>query len=390
MVQGGYFIMPKRGENIRKRKDGRWEARIIDFYKDNGKAHYKSIYGESYTAVKTLKKDFDLQKNKDINKKAIFQKSMTDICIEWFNKQKIKLKYSTQAEYYRTIHNHIIPYFKDIEPKNINNKTVQNFIGDKYNDGHGLSAKTICDKVTVLLQIIRYSEKEKYFSAFDYDDIDLPKIQTEEFKILTQEEEKKLDNYLKNNLTLENFGVILTKETGIRIGELCALKLDDLDLEKGTLNINKTIQRVKNLDKDATTKTKIIITAPKSKKSTRIIPLPDSIVVMAKNLYKNYGSDTYILTGTTKYIEPRILQKKFKQLMDDLEIKDITVHSLRHFFATKAVENGFDVKSLSEILGHASVRFTLEKYVRSSFELKRKHMNKMAINYNIDTEKMAS
>ena len=383
--------MPKKGENIHKRKDGRWEARVIDFYKTNGKPHQKSLYGKTYTEVKALKKDFELHKDKHItNKGIIISKNMTDICVEWYNKRKIKLKYSSQTEYYRTVHNHIIPYFKDISPKEITSKTVQKFIDDKYDNGNGLSAKTICDKVTLLLQIIKYAEKEKYISAFDYDDICLPKIEASDFRILTPTEEEKLDSYLKNNLTLENFGIILTKETGIRIGELCALKMGDIDIEKGTLTINKTIQRVKNLDENATSKTKIIITAPKSKKSIRVIPLPDSITNMAKNLYKNYSQDTYILTGTAKYIEPRLLQKRFKKLMEELEIKNITVHSLRHFFATKAVENGFDVKSLSEILGHSSVRFTLEKYVHSSFELKRKHMNKMASGYDVDTEKIAS
>ena len=369
--------MPKRGENIRKRKDGRWEARIIDFYTSNGKAHYKYIYSKSYTEVKILKKDFNIQKDKYINTQKKLSTSISEICTEWLNKNKIKIKQSTYATYHRIIHNHIIPYFNNTEVKDITNTAVQKFIEDKYDNGNDLSVKTIRDITSVLLQIIKHAEKEKYISNFDYD-ICLPKLQKKEFEILTGIEEQKLNSYLKNNLTLINFGVILAKETGIRIGELCSLKVSDIDINNGTIEITKTIQRIKNFDTDIKAKTKIIITTPKSQKSIRIIPLSDSIISIVKKLYKNYNSDCYILTGTTKYIEPRIFQKKFKEIISDIKIKNITVHSLRHFFATKAVENGFDIKSLSEILGHATVKFTLDIYVHSSFELKRNNMNKIA------------
>jgi len=372
--KGGLLIMPKRGENIRKRKDGRWEARLIIFRNENGEATYKSVYAKTYTEVKKIKTTFNIQENKyNRNKTAI--KNISHLCDEWLKKTKIKIKDSTHGTYHRVIHNHVIPYFNNIELRNINNKIVQDFIAYKHDSG--LSAKTIHDMVIILLQIIKYAEKEKYIIDFDYD-IDLPKLQIKEAQILTSAEEEKLNDYLKNNLTLINFGVILTKETGIRIGELCALKWSDINLNSKTLSITKTIQRIKNFDVNATSKTKIVITAPKSQKSVREIPLPDTIIAIVKKLYNHQNPDTYILTGTTKYIEPRLFQKKFKQLLEKLGIGTVTVHSLRHLFATKAVENRFDSKSLSEILGHAKVTFTHERYVHSSSDLKRSHMNRMA------------
>jgi integrase len=381
--------MPKRGENIRERKDGRWEARIIAFYKENGKPQYKSIYATSYKEVRAMKKDYDIQKDKNTSKETLNPKNINAICDEWLDRNEIKIKASTYATYHRTVYNHIIPYFQNTEIKDITNNAVQKFINNKYLNGNGLSAKTVHDITTVLLQIIKHAEKEKYISNFDYD-VCLPKLFIQDFKILSTIEEQRLNYYLKNNMTPINFGVILAKETGLRIGELCALQLSDLDLENGTITINKTMQRIKNFEPNAKTKTKIVITEPKSKKSVRIIPLPASIIPIAKKLYKDNNSDVYLLTGTPKYIEPRILQKKFKDLMEALNIKDISVHSLRHNFASRAVENGFDVKSLSEILGHATVRFTLEKYVHSSVELKRTHMNEMPSAFDIDMEKMAS
>ena len=237
--------------------------------------------------------------------------------------------------------------------------------------------KTVHDVVSVLLQIIKFAERNNYISEFNYD-VDLPKLQKKEMEIMDFADEQKLNNYLKNNLTLKNFGVILAKETGLRIGELCALKWNAFNLAKGTVYIHTTIQRVKNLETNAKSKTKIIITSPKSQKSVREIPLPDTLISIVKKLYNYENSDTYVLTGTVKYIEPRTYQKKFKKILEQLKIKDVNFHSLRHLFGTKAVENGFDIKSLSEILGHATVSFTLDRYVHSSFEQKQKNMNKMA------------
>ena len=152
----------------------------------------------------------------------------------------------------------------------------------------------------------------------------------------------------------------------------------DFNLEKGTIYVNKTIRQVKNLDENARTKTKVIITAPKSQKSVREIPLSDSLLAIIRKLYNHKNPNTYVLTGTSKYIEPRTYQSKFKKILKKPNIKDINFRSLRRLFATKAVENGFDIKSLSEISGHSIVKFTLDRYVHGSFELKRENMNKIA------------
>ena len=196
--------------------------------------------------------------------------------------------------------------------------------------------------------------------------------------MLSFSDEKRLNAYLKKHLTPENFGIILAKEAGLRIGEICALQWNDFDLDKGTVCINKTLQRVKNTDEKTTSKTKIIITAPKSQKSVREIPLSDKLMAIVKKLYNYENSDTYVVTGTKKYSEPRKIQRKFMKLLKSFGIMHVCFHGLRHLFATEAVENGFDIKSLSEILGHSTVKFTLDRYVHGSFELKRANMNKMA------------
>ena len=302
-------------------------------------------------------------------------KRFDEITEEWLNKAKLRLKQQSFCRYYSIVYNHILPYFKDFYISTLTRETVEKLIDFKL---QALSPKTTHDIACVLLQIIRFAERKGYVADFNYD-IDLPKLQTKELKILNFTDEQKLNAYLKNNLTLENFSIILAKTTGLRIGEICALKWSDFSLEKGTVYINKTIQRVKDFEPNATAKTKIIITAPKSQKSIREIPLPNSLISIVKKLYNRDNPDTYILTNTKKYIEPRIIQRKFKKILRMTGIIDITFHSLRHLFATKAVESGFDIKSLSEILGHATVKFTLERYIHSSFELKLANMNKLAV-----------
>lgn len=312
-------------------------------------------------------------KNEKSTKEISAKKSVDEVCKEWLNKAKIRLKYSSFCVYYSIFHNHIAPYFKNYDMATITREDVENFIDYKL---QVLESKTVRDIVSVLLQIIKFAERKGFISNFDYD-VELPKLQIKELKIMSLTDEKKLNEYLENNLTFENFGVLLAKTTGIRIGELCALQWSDFDLDKGTVNINKTIQRVKNIDVNATSKTKIIITTPKSQKSIREIPLPDIFMATVKKLYNRENADTYVLTGTTKYVEPRIVQRKFKKLLKSLGIMNITFHGLRHLFATRAVERGFDTKSLSEILGHSNVNITLSRYVHSSFDFKRENMNKM-------------
>jgi len=363
--------MSKRGENIRQRKDGRWEARYIEYYKANGKAHYKSLYGKTYGEVKEkLKKQLKAENTKE----KVIKKTIEAITQEYLEKVKLRLKQSSYGRYYSIAQNHILPYFKNYDTTTITRETAEKFIDFKLQK---VSPKTVHDIVSVLMQILKYAERSGYISRFHYD-VDLPKIQIKEIEILDFIEEQKLNIYLKNNSTPKNFGVILAKEAGLRIGEICALKWGDFDFERKTVYISKTMQRVKDFDVNAKTKTKIIITNPKSKKSIREIPLPDNLIDIAKKLYNHGNADTYILTGTAKYIEPRIYQNQFKKILKKSTIRDINFHSLRHLFATKAVENEFEPKSLSEILGHSTVRFTLDRYVHSSLELKRKHMNKMA------------
>lgn len=198
----------------------------------------------------------------------------------------------------------------------------------------------------------------------------MPKGKAKEKSLLGKAEQTMLNNYLTSNPNASNVGILLSATTGIRIGDLCALKWGNIDLEKRTLTIKNTVQRIKSID--GSTATKLIITLPKSNSSVRKIPLPDFIIPILRNLKGN--NDYYILSGTRAIIEPRTMQYRFKHILSDLNLPNVSFHSLRHGFATTCIALGFDVKTLSEILGHSSVEITLNRYVHSSMERKAEFM----------------
>ena len=203
-----------------------------------------------------------------------------------------------------------------------------------------------------------------------------PKLDSEPLVILSKWEKEKLEKKCLKENTLKCLGIIIALNTGLRIGELCALKWKNIDLEKREISVKKTLQRIYNDEKK---KTMIIIDSPKSKKSVRNIPISNKLYEILVPLKKKYKDDCFFLTGSSeKYIEPRNYENTFKDLLRKSKIKrKYKFHITRHTFATNCIEVGMDIKSLSEILGHASVEITLNKYVHSSYKTKKKYLEKL-------------
>jgi len=232
--------------------------------------------------------------------------------------------------------------------------------------------KTYVDFIVLMNDFLKFLHEKQYINNLIT--IPSPKIKKPKIEILSREERNKLEDYLLDNLDYFNFGVLLALYTGIRIGELSACK--NLWIEDGVLHISKTLQRVKNLDKSIKTKTIICIDDPKSESSIRDIPIPDFILAIYNKL-PNKNRNGYILTNTERFIEPRSIERKFEKILKICNIEYKKFHILRHTFATNCVRLGFDTKTLSEILGHSSVKITLERYVHSDIILKTENMNKL-------------
>ena len=292
----------------------------------------------------------------------------------WLLEKKDYIKESTYANYSNNIFNHIIPKLGNYYLNELNHKVIQDFLlelsknGRKDNTG-GLAEKTIKDITIIIKGSIKKGineDKIKHIElTFNY-----PKDNKEnKLYVLTKREQSKITNYVLENINSRNIGLLISLYSGIRIGELCALRWEDVDFKKNCLTINKTIQRVYIKDKNKNI-SKVIITTPKTKNANREIPINKDFLEILKKVKSD--KKHYILTGNEKYIEPRTYRKYFNKVLDELKIKHFNFHSLRHTFATNCISLGVDYKTVSELLGHANVNITLNLYVHPRYSQKKK------------------
>ena len=239
----------------------------------------------------------------------------------------------------------------------------------------GLSPKTVKDILVTLRSVLKYTAKQLP-GVLPVIDITYPKEPKNEMRVLSRTEQARFVAYLLKDMDECKLGILLALYTGIRIGELCALKWDMVSLKEMTIRITSTMQRLRDLEMTAQQKTKIVIGSPKSDSSWRIIPLTDYTTELCRKM-KPQNQSAYILTGTSSHMEPRTLQYRLEKYTKECELDDVHFHTFRHTFATRCVEVGFEIKSLSEILGHSTTTITLDRYVHSSIDLKRNNMNKL-------------
>lgn len=180
-----------------------------------------------------------------------------------------------------------------------------------------------------------------------------------EVTVMNKEQQFRLEEYLREHPSFSGIGINLSLYMGLRIGEVCALQWSDIDLEKRILTVSKTIQRVQC--RTGEKHTKLIITEPKSESSKRVIPIPDCLLPMLRQFKDSI--EVYVVSGKKKPVEPRTMQYRFAKILHNADLPSFHYHSLRQLFATRCVELGFDVKTLSEILGHSSVEVTLNRYM---------------------------
>ena len=372
--------MARKGENIYKRKDGRWEARFIKSHQF-GKAVYGSVYGKSYSEAK--KRRSEVMANLKKTEKVVAlptQPNLRQVSSMWLNSLRSTRKASTIVKYSNQLEKHILPTFGNKILSEISNEALIDFSNTLLTGDNGLSTKSASDIISRIKSIRKYALINGYDVGFVPECITIPQKQGT-IRVLSLEEETTLLDFLQKHPDLTSLGILICLFTGIRIGELCALTWNNISLDTKKLSVKRTMQRLQNLDKDAATKTYISIDEPKSKCSIRTIPIPDNII---DDLSRAYVNDAFVLTGSRiSYVEPRTMENRFKSILDKCGIEDANFHSLRHSFATRCVEVGFDIKSLSEILGHANVNITLNRYVHPTMELKRENMDKLSALFTV-------
>lgn len=371
--------MSKRGENIYKRKDNRWEGRYRKAVDDNGRTKLGYVYGKTYREVK---EKLQIMKTESFDApEDNFTVTFEKVSIEWMHKEKLIIKESTLSKYAKILENHLLPEFSKMEIQKINSFAVNQFVAKKLKNGRldgkgGLSSKTVQDMVMVLKSILKMAVDE-YSCKVQIKNAVMPDRKKRKISVLTVDEQKILSGYALEDIhDLKRLGLLMCMVTGMRLGEICALRWSDLDLNSGILKIRHTLQRIQNISAKASEKTSVIIDTPKTNSSIREIPLTNAMASILIAV-KPEEEDSYFLTGRDdKYMEPRTYQYYFSRTIEHLNITPLNFHGLRHTFATRCIENGFDTKSLSEILGHSNVNITLNRYVHTSMDAKKRQMER--------------
>ena len=375
--------MPRRGKNIYFRKcDRRWEGRVKTGRNDAGKTRYKYLYGKSYREVMKKMEEFRISL-RDENNKRPSAGNFKLVSLSWLESVRHSVKLSSYNKYRNSLNTYILPFLGQKECSEINDTDIKNLFdrlkekGRK--DGKGLSSSTMLLVFTILNKVKKYIVKKGCRVSFSTDDIKIRKTQ-KEIKTFTKAEQEKLLENITSNADISNLGIVIAFYTGMRIGEICALRWEDIDFGGNLITVRRNTQRVQNNGENAT-KTKVIITTPKSPSSVRSIPITPSLLNILL-LYRK--SEGYVLSrNPEKITEPRTLQYRYAKILENCGIRKAGFHTLRHSFATSCVELGFDTKSLSEILGHSNVNITLNKYVHPTIEQKARYMNLLSEFYAV-------
>jgi len=367
--------MARRERNIFKRRDGRYEARYPKGNDANGKTLYGSVYSRNYADVKE-KRQIIIQLLQDVKIEVPLQMfpPLTQLTVverlrQYLASIRNKVKPSTYGVYQRYLDCYIAPFFKDTNCSQLALTGVQSFVDKQFESG--LAAVTIQAVYCLLKKSLK-----NIVHCEDAFTVKFPRIITREIEVLSIDEQKRLENAARASDSINQIGITLCLYTGVRVGELCGIQWLDVDFERRVLHVRRTIQRINCVD-GRDRRTIVTSSAPKSGASQRSIPLPGFLVSLLNEHRKTSTSKHMISHADGKPLEPRNMQHRFKRLLNLADVRDVNFHVTRHTFATRALESGFDIKSLSEILGHASVLVTLKKYAHTLDEHKRRNMESL-------------
>lgn len=373
--------MPRRGDNIRKRTDGRWEGRY-QIISEDGRKRYLSVYGKSYSEVKEKltakmyllnRTDVPILQNSQKNGRLQLQICDTNFCAlmeEWLDEVAQNRKHSTYIKYKKLYTCHIQSLFSTDKLSRMSNSHIQAQIAVLE-----VSDSTRQSVLAAIKQTMHYAEKQYGYPMPIITSSSLHK-RLPAIEIMNRTEQARLIQFLCSDMDISKAGIYLCLFTGLRLGEICSLKWDDIDQEKGLLHVNRTVQRIES--KEGSTKTVLLETPPKSVFSKREVPISDTMLSLLTKFHQD--GNVYVLKNN-KPMEPRTYQNHFKKYLKRINAPNYNFHILRHTFATNCIDSGMDVKSLSEILGHSNVQITLNRYVHPSMDTKRKYINALSADY---------
>lgn len=369
--------MPRRGDNIRKRKDGRWEARYPKGRREDGTRKYASVYAATYREVKEKRQLFLLAEQEQ--QKQASTLLMRDALQMWQQSNRIRLKGASVSRYQYLIDTHINPELGNIPLAELSVSTVNAFLSRKLDSGRldgkgGLSSTYVRSIMLVIHAAITYASRVSLCEPL-HAEISKPPLSRKEMAIFSREHQRILENSLLSDTNETKLGVYISLYTGLRIGEVCALAWEDVDLENRMLHVRHTVVRV--LHEEETNNSSLRLDLPKTPSSLRSIPICSKLHTLLTQ-YACRGMRGYVLTASETFLNPRTYEYRYSKLLNACNIPYLNYHALRHTFATRCVEAGMDVKMLSEILGHSNAAITLNTYVHASLDMKRVQLEKLS------------
>ena len=345
--------MPKRGENIYKRKDGRWEGRYIRGRSPSGRAEYGYVYAGSYRECRAKR-----QKCLDACREApVAASSLTlnQAAERFLADKQDDLKRSTLARYTYVLKHYILPVFGAVLLSQLTANQISEFL--RRLQKNGLSGKSARDVGVLLKSILRYSAK-KLDCPSPGMTVELPAYRRKQIDIFYPDEIQRLAQMIMDEPTTTGIGILLTLNTGLRLGELCALQYKDIDLRNGVVHVRKTVQRIRSGDR-----TSLMVLPPKSNSARRTIPLPGDMAALLQKLVQSHpNGENYLLTGKNVPMEPRTMQYQYRALLKAAGIPYRNFHTLRHTYASRCVENEVLMyfRSRKKLQGEMSLSDTID------------------------------
>lgn len=352
----------RKGENIYLRKDGRWEGRYPKGRKLSGRIKYGYIYGKSYSEVKQKLYPLRLKYQSLQQIQGSSAETFEEWTIEWFNEVQNEVKPSTFSSYYYKLCTYVFPIIRDISLNELSIETGKKLLTDLQKK---LSNSTIQVIFRILNKCLNHAKKLGKINVNPFSELKIPKKKQRKIRALSLSEQKNVMAIAAKEKKGYGIPALLALYSGMRIGEIAALKWSDIDFDANLINVSHTYQRIPIIDKQR--KTQLVLTDSKTDASVRIIPMSKTLKKLLLT-HRKHSKGAFVFSTNGQPCEPRLLTYHFHQIRRKAGLLHIHFHQLRHTFATRCLEANKDIPSVSAILGHASTQMTLDTYVDAMLE----------------------
>lgn len=352
----------RKGENIYLRKDGRWEGRYPKGRKLNGRIKYGYVYGKSYTEVKQTLYPLRIRYQSLQQIQGVSAGTFGEWASDWLNEVREEVKPSTISSYYYKLTKYVFPLIKDVPLNELNLETGKTLLSNlqKY-----LARSTVLVIFRIVNKCLNQAKKSGKLHVNPFLELKLPKIKRKKVRALTLSEQKKVMEIAAKEKNGHGIPALLALYSGMRIGEIAALKWTDIDFETNLISVQHTYQRISTIQ--SVKKTQLILADSKTEASVRVIPISKTLRKLLLR-HRKVSKGIFVFSTNGQPCEPRLLTYHFHRIRLKAGLIRIHFHQLRHTFATRCLEAKKDISSVSALLGHASTQMTLDTYVDAMLE----------------------